>query len=347
MADKSDIRRKHMMNNKTKSGAGENTAGHILQKLRSLLEIDKQGFEEVRILAREVTQREFNGGVFVSGLLAVSNYCRNDCTYCGLRVSNANLPKFRLPLDEIRRASDSLRESGLDRIFFVSGEDRGFRADDILKMAEYAKGIELHVTIGMGVYPESVLREMKDAGTDCYTLKFETSNRAMFDKIKPTADFDERMKCIETIKQTGLELGSGNIVGLEGQTLDDITADILLMHELGIDWAPVVPYLPAPGTPMAETTPMGNVALTLRELSLIRVLMPRTIITAGQPSQGSKLGFADPDGNRAALEAGANILFIDITPLAIRKNFAITPGRLLPGLAPIENLLESMGLEKR
>lgn len=340
-----------MMNNTTISGTGENTAGHILKNLRSLLEIDEQGFEEeVRSLAREITRREFNGGVFVSGLLAVSNYCRNDCTYCGLRVSNANLPRFRLSLDDIRRASDSLRESGLDRIFFVSGEDRGFKVDDILKMAAHAKGIGLHITIGMGIYPETVLRELKDAGADCYTLKFETSNRAVFEKIKTTADFDERMQCIGAIRQAGLELGSGNIVGLEGQTLDDITADILLMHELGIDWAPVVPYLPArefDGTPMAEKTPMGDVGLTLRELSLLRVLMPRTIITAGQPSQGSKLGFADPDGNRAALDAGANILFIDITPLAVRKNFAITPGRMLPGLAPIENLLESMGLEKR
>ena len=335
------------MNNTTISGTGENTAGHILKNLGNLLEIDEQGFEEeVRSRAREITRREFNGGVFVSGLLAVSNYCRNDCTYCGLRVSNANLPRFRLSLDDIRRASDSLRESGLDRIFFVSGEDRGFKVDDILKMAAHAKGIGLHITIGMGIYPETILRELKDAGADCYTLKFETSNREMFEKIKPTADFDERLQCIRAIKQTGLEFGSGNNVGIEGQTLDDISADILLMHELGVDWAPVVPYLPAPGTPMAETTPMGDVWLTLRELSLLRVLMPRTIITAGQPSQGSKLGFADPDGNRAALDAGANILFIDITPHAVRKNFTITPGRILPDLLPLENLLASMGLER-
>ncbi|MCE5251888.1 radical SAM protein [bacterium] len=319
---------------------------YVLDNLKMLLESDGRTFEEkVTAHAREITKRTFNGGVFVSGLLAMSSFCRNDCTYCGLRVSNRNIPRFRLPLDDIRNATDRLRESGIGRIFFVSGEDPGYPIDQILAMTAHAKSIGLHVTLGLGVYPEHVLREIHDAGADCFTLKFETSNREMFGKIKPTVNYDERMACIRNIKPVGMELGSGDIIGLEGQTVDDVADDILLMRELAIDWAPVVPYLPAPGTPMAETTPMGDVSRTLRVISLLRVLMNDIIITAGQPKQGSKAGFADPDGNRAALDAGGNILFVDVTPLAVRKDFDITPGRVLPGLAHVEKLLESTGLK--
>ncbi len=336
-----------MNENITQQGSETESPDYFLCNLKALLEMDDESFEaEVTSIAREITKREFHGGVYVSGLLAISNYCRNNCTYCGLRMSNGDVPRFRLSLNDINDVTDHLSESGLDRIFFVSGEDPGFSVDDIFALTAHASEIGLHVTLGLGIYPENALREMCDAGADCYTLKFETSNREMFGKIKPTADFDQRLDCIINIKPAGMELGSGNIVGLEGQTIDDIAGDIFLMHELEIDWAPVVPYLPAPGTPMAESTPMGDVSLTLRELSLLRVIMPEVIITAGQPSRGSKLGFADPDGNRDALNAGANILFVDVTPHAVRKDFDITPGRILPGLTQIEKLLESMGLER-
>jgi biotin synthase len=128
--------------------------------------------------------------------------------------------------------------------------------------------------------------------------------------------------------------------------VDDAARDILLMEELGIDWAPVVPYLPAPGTPMAATTPMGDVALLMREISILRILMPHAIITGGQPRQGSTLGFADPGGNRDALASGANILFVDITPHALRRDFQITPGRILPGVSHVDSLLAGAGLER-
>ncbi len=315
--------------------------------IRTLLESPLEVFDELRASAREITRREFGNEIPVSGLLAFSNICVNDCTYCGLRVSNTALPRMRLPVDDIRRAIDRFRETGLHRVFLISGEDRAYSTDDIAEATAYAKSLGFHVTLGLGEFPEASLRVFRDAGCDCYTLKYETSNREMFARCKPTSDYDARMACIRAVKPLGMELGSGNIVGLEGQTMEDLVNDILLMRELEIDWAPVVPYMPAPGTPMAATTPMGDVSFLLREIAILRLLMPRTIITAGQPSQGSKLGFADPEGNRDALAAGANIFFVDITPHAMRRDFQITPGRILPGVARIDELLGEMGLERK
>lgn len=321
----------------------------IFQKIKYLLELDEGVFRlELEANARELAGKKFGNGIFVSGLLAISNICCNNCTYCGLRAARSRdeIKRFRLSLDDIKHSTDHLRKNGLDRIFFISGEDPLFPMDDILEMIRYASEIGFHITLGLGVYPENILREMHDAGANCYSLKFETSNRQLFSKIKPGVDFDERLACIRNIKRTGMELGSGNIVGLQGQTIDDLAADILLMHELDCDWAPVVPYIPAPGTPMGETTSMGDVALTLREITILRIIMPDLIITAGQPTQDSSLGFADPLGNRAALNAGANILFVDLTPQAVRQDFDITPGRILPGLASVEQILQDMGLER-
>jgi biotin synthase len=317
------------------------------ENIRTLLLTPAEEFEEARAHAHSITLREFGRGVFVCGLLAFSNICRNDCTYCGLRVSNAALPRMRLTVEDIMRAVERFRETDLDRVFLVSGEDRSYSTGDICRAVAHAKSLGFHVTLGLGEYPEDALRAFRDAGCDCYTLKFETSNRDLFRRCKPTSDFDGRMRCISSVKPLGMELGSGNIVGLEGQTVDDAARDILLMEELGIDWAPVVPYLPAPGTPMAATTPMGNVALLLREISILRILMPRAIITGGQPRQGSTLGFADPGGNRDALASGANILFVDITPHALRRDFQITPGRILPGVAHVDALLDGMGLVRK
>ena len=320
---------------------------HPEEEIRFLLESSGGVSAELFASARAVTRREFGDEVFVCGLLAFSNICVNDCTYCGLRVSNTAIPRMRLDVDDIRRALDRFRETELDRVFLVSGEDRDYSPDKVLTMIEHAKSLGFHLTLGLGEYPANILGEFHEAGCDCFTLKFETANRDLFRRCKPTSDFDERMECMRAVKPLGMELASGNIVGLEGQTVDDLVEDILLMRELSIDWAPVVPYLPAPGTPMAETTPMGDVSLLLREIAILRLLMPRTIITAGQPKQGSTLGFADPEGNRAALDAGGNILFVDITPHAMRRDFRIAPGRILPGVSHLDTLLENAGLRRK
>jgi biotin synthase len=315
--------------------------------LVSLLQMDPGEFgREVSPLAREITRREFGKTITVSGLLAFSSYCYHDCTYCGLRTSNKILPRYRLSTDEIKQVIDHFCESGLERIFLVSGEDKAYPARDICSVVSYAKENGLHVNLALGEYPSETLNAFKDAGADGYTLKFETSNTESFAKIKPITTYEKRLNCIRSIRPAGLELGSGNIVGLENQTMEDIASDILLMRELDINWAPVVPYLPAPGTPMAEHTPMGDVALTLRVLSIVRILMPNVLITASQPSQGSKLGFSDPEGNKNALDAGSNVIFVDMTPQAVRKEFKVTPGRILPGLVQVDAMLESMDLER-
>lgn len=285
-------------------------------------------------------------GVAVAGLLAISNYCRNNCDYCGLRVENDRVPRYRLSLNEIKAALDGVARHGIRRLFMISGEDPANDLTVVLKAVEHATAQGLAVMLGLGIYPASTYAAFRDAGAELYALKFETSNPKIFSSLRDDITLAERMAAITDVRSSGLKLGSGNIVGLPGETLDDIARDIALMRELDISWAPIVPYMPAPNTPLGARQSMGSVDLLLREITLVRHLLPDALITAGQPTQGSSRGFADPQGTRDALRAGANLLFVDLTPKPRKDAFAITQNRYLPRLAEIEQVLADCGLHR-
>lgn len=315
--------------------------------LTAALQMEPEGFRESYFEpARRARSEHYGSTIAVSGLLAVSNICRNRCTYCGLRAPNTAVPRYRLGLDDIKRSLEGIREQGIGRLFLISGEDPGLDMEEMRRAVEYAVRLGFQVMLGLGVLDSGDYRELRQTGADLYALKFETSNPRIFSAVKPDISLEERLQAIDEVREAGLELGSGNIVGLPGERIEDLAADIELMEELQISWAPIVPYLPAPNTPLGENQPMGSVELLLREIALVRLALPQALITAGQPRQGSDLGFADPEGTKEALAAGANLLFVDLTPRDRREDFAITPRRILPRLEEIDALLAELGLRR-
>jgi biotin synthase len=317
-------------------------SSQLWEDVSALLSLTDTEFERtVTAAARETTVREFGTHIAISGLIALSSTCQHDCLYCGLRTSNTVTPRFRLSGKQAMEAIDLAAKSGLTRIFLVSGEDPALDSDGLMSLITHAKTQGLHLSLGFGERPHGELDAFRDAGADCYALKFETSDNILFRRMKPTTTYEHRMAAIWHIRNTWRELGSGNIIGLPEQSVDDIVSDILLMHELSIQWAPVVPFLPAPGTPLGDS-PAGDVSLTLRVLSIIRLLLPHAFITASQPSRTNPRSFADPDGNLEAIRAGANLLFVDMTPRAVRNDFRVTPGRILPELSAVDDLLASL-----
>lgn len=294
--------------------------------------------------ARRRREQRYGNTVAVSGLLAVGNVCRNRCEYCGLRAPNHRLSRYRLGFEEISRSLDGIREQGISRLFLISGEDPGADVDMLCRAISFATQGGFRVMLGLGVPAESHYRAFRDAGAQLYALKFETSNPEIFARMKPDISFEDRLSAIRRVRPSGMRLGSGNIVGLPGQTVEDLVRDIQLMLDLEIDWAPIVPYLPSPATPLGRTQPMGSVDLLLREIALLRLHLPEVLITAGQPRQDSSLGFADPEGTKDALQAGGNLLFVDLTPRDRQEDFAITPQRVLPRLEAIDRVLAELEL---
>ncbi len=169
-------------------------------------------------------------------------------------------------------------------------------------------------------------------------MKFEMSNEAEFNRLNPSTNFKKRMQAIEEVKQSGMLLASGNIVGYPGQRMSDIADDILLMKKLDISWAPIIPYLPAAGTPLAEEGGRGNLNTNLKEISVLRLMMPHINITAAQPGENMKNGLSDVEGNLNALKAGANLFFVDMLPAAMAKNFHVIDDRLIHGLEHVHQL---------
>ena len=186
--------------------------------------------------------------------------------------------------------------------------------------------------------------ELHAAGADEYVLKFEMAQADVFNRLNPSTNFQRRMQAIEWIKQSGIRLASGNIVDYPGQTDEQLAEDILLMQQLEISWAPIIPYLPAKGTPLAAAGGRGSLEKNLKEISLLRIMMPKVNITAQQPGENLANGLADPEGNLNALQAGANMLFADMLPMALAQNFSVVDNRITLGLEHIQSMAERSGM---
>jgi biotin synthase len=319
----------------------------IYDNLKYYLTMDKIEFDKtIKTKAFDTLMKESKGYIDVSALLALTNICRNDCTYCGLGSSN-HIKRFTLDEDSVLEAINFVADNNIKEIFFIGGENPNIKMESYIKYIKTAKNRGLKTNLAMGVFNKEEYKKLKDTGLDTYTIKFEESNPTLFESYKPNITFDKRMKAIHEVKDTGLQLASGSIVGLKGQTLDDVVNDIKLTVDLDVEWIPIVPYLPSHGTKMAEDTPPGDIELTLRAISLLRLMLPKCRITAAQPGLNKDLGFGDPEGNLEAIKHGANLLFAEVTPFALKKLFSITDHRELPRLQQIKELVEPLDLKVR
>ncbi len=294
--------------------------------------------------AKEIHRAMNGNAVTVTALLGYDNICRNQCLYCGMRAGCTGLKRFRLNLAEIKKTEDSARDMGLHRLFLISGEDPGFAFEDIVAAVEHAKMKGFFVSLGAGEFSEDGYRTLKAAGLDEYVLKFETSDEAMFNRIKPSTTFEKRMKAIEAIRKTGMQLASGNIIGLPHQTLEQVAGDIMLMKKLEINWAPVIPYMPVPGTPLAEEGGRGSLEWLIKEIAILRIMLPSIRITAQQPGNDLAKGLADEEGNLNALAAGADNLFVDMLPSELIADFNVINHRIVSSIESIDRLIAAAGM---
>ena len=289
--------------------------------------------------------REHNGGALTaSAMLGCDNVCKNQCLYCGMRAGNREIQRYRIPPAEVLQLADNAREMSLTRLFLVAGEDPGYGFDNLLSLVRGAAERGLRVSLAAGEFSREEYRLLKEAGVEEYVLKFEMSDRETFNRLNPSTTFERRMACIEAIRDCGMLLGSGNIVGYPGQTLEQLADDILLMKKLEIHWAPIIPFMPAAGTPLADEGGRGSLDWNRREIAILRCMMPAIDITAQQPGENPAEGLAGAEGNLAALSAGANLLFVDLLPAALAKNFRVIDHRLIQGLDHIRDMAARMDM---
>lgn len=272
--------------------------------------------------AADQKRREMVGdAVLLRGIIEISNICEQNCQYCGLRKDNRRIHRYRMPEEEIVAAAKMISQSDISTVVLQSGEDR-MPVDRICALVSRIKReTDLFVTLSLGERSDEDFCRFKEAGADRYLLKHETSSRELFEKLRPGSSYENRRRCLKCLKDLGFETGAGNLIGLPGQNLTDLAADLHYLKTLQPDMIGIGPFIPHPETPLADCPP-GSSDLTLKVVSLARLLVPHANIPAT-----TALGVLDKSGRVNALRAGANVVMLDFTPETYRQYYDIYPGK--------------------
>ncbi|MCE5303020.1 MAG: [FeFe] hydrogenase H-cluster radical SAM maturase HydE [Planctomycetaceae bacterium] len=304
--------------------------GDLLDWLRTT---DPERLAELWRLADQTRRRTVGDQVHLRGLIEVSNYCRRQCGYCGLRADHRSLARYRMSDDEVMGCVRQAVEFGYGTVVLQSGEDLGLSAEWVAGLVRRIKAeTPLAVTLSLGEREPDELALWRDAGADRYLLRFETSNRALYERIHPSRpgqQFD-RFELLGRLLQLGYEVGSGVMIGIPGQTYDDLADDLEWFARLKLDMIGVGPYLRHPETPLAawpeasvdEQAPATE-RMTYKVVALARLMCP----WANIPATTALATLNIHEGRELGLLRGANVVMPNLTPTEYRTLYEIYPGK--------------------
>jgi biotin synthase len=305
----------------------------ILNWLRTT---DEDRLDGLWRLADEVRRYTVGDEVHLRGLIEISNFCARSCSYCGIRVENRDVVRYRMTEEEIIGCTREAVEYGYGTVVLQSGEDYGLDADWIEKIIRRIKmETPLAVTLSLGEREEAELAAWRDAGADRYLLRFETSNRALYDRIHPPLPgrSSDRFALLHRLRELDYEIGSGIMVGIPGQTYEDLADDIEMFRLLDLDMIGVGPYIPHPATPLGQSAeepaaPQEEQApntelMTYKTVALARIACPMANI----PSTTALATLNLAKGRELGLSRGANIVMPNLTPSKYRAYYEIYPSK--------------------
>ncbi|HEX2867949.1 MAG TPA: [FeFe] hydrogenase H-cluster radical SAM maturase HydE [Ignavibacteriales bacterium] len=294
--------------------------------------------------ADEVRKAFCGDEVHLRGIIEFSNYCGQDCLYCGLRHSNTEIERYRMTADEIIETAKLISNIGIRTIVLQSGEDPAFDVDKIAYIIYFIKqNCDVAITLSLGERDFEEYKTWRYAGADRYLIKHETANPRLYSIYHQKQKVQERIEHLQFLKSIGFQIGSGNLIGLPGQTVEDIADDLLLCRELDVDMASFSPFVPSPNTPY-RNKPVGSVELTLKTIAVGRILMKNTHIPAT-----TAIATIDSLGREKALRVGANVIMPNFTPTPYRDKYCIYPNKKYIGDNPlnsassIQHIINSMG----
>ena len=285
--------------------------------------------------ADRIRQSIYGKDVYIRGLIEVSNICANDCLYCGIRKSNAQCARYRLPLETVLECCRKGYELGFRTFVMQGGEDGFFTAEHICRYVSSIKKIfpDCAVTLSLGQYSKEEYKAMYDAGADRYLLRHETADEAHYEKLHPASmSFEKRMKCLENIKETGFQTGCGFMVGSPYQTSDTLAADLKFIEKFKPHMCGIGPFIPHKDTPFGNC-PAGTAELTVYLLSLIRLIRPDILLPAT-----TALGTIDAMGREKGILAGANVVMPNLSPVSERKKYMLYNDKICMDEEAAENL---------
>ena len=298
--------------------------------------------------ASETAQEHYGNKVYVRGLIEFTNYCRNDCYYCGIRCGNKNAERYRLSKEEIVECASYGYGLGFRTIVLQGGEDM-FYTDDM--MVDIIKSIKKEhpdcaVTLSIGEKSYESYKAFFDAGADRYLLRHETADFDHYRKLHPeNLSAENRQQCLYNLKKIGFQTGAGFMVGSPYQTVDNIADDLLFLKKLDPEMIGIGPFIPHKDTVFADEK-AGDLNLTLFLLSVIRLMLPTVLLPAT-----TALGTINPRGRELGILAGANVVMPNLSPVGVRKKYALYDNKICTGeeaaecMNCLKNRISSIGYE--
>ena len=286
------------------------------------------GDEEVlsHLFARARAAREavYGRDVYIRGLIEFTNFCKNDCLYCGIRRSNARACRYRLSEEEILACAEAGYRMGFRTVVLQGGEDPWFTDERLCRIVRALKAAQPDraVTLSVGERSRESYQKLFDAGADRYLLRHETATKAHYEALHPPGmSFENRMRCLADLKAIGYQTGCGFMVGSPGQTLEDVARDLEFIRQFGPEMVGIGPFIPHRDTPLGAF-PAGTVEMTCKLLAIIRLLLPDALLPAT-----TALATLDPHGCEKGMLAGANVVMPNLTPLDAREKYALYEGK--------------------
>ena len=312
----------------------------IIQRLKEEHDIDQTGLallletEDVESLAllseeaRRIADGVYGRRIYIRGLVEFTNYCKNDCYYCGIRRSNANADRYRLTEEEILACCRQGYELGFRTFVLQGGEDPYFTDEKICALvAEIRRGYpDCAITLSIGEKPRESYQAYFDAGADRYLLRHETADDAHYRKLHPAElSLANRKRCLYDLKDIGYQTGCGFMVGSPYQTIETLYADLQFIRKLQPQMVGIGPFIPQKDTPFGGEA-AGTLAMTLRLLSIIRLMHPHVLLPAT-----TALGTIHPQGRERGILAGANVVMPNLSPAGVREKYMLYDNKICTG----------------
>lgn len=278
--------------------------------------------------ATDKRQAIYGNTVYIRGLIEVSNICKNNCHYCGIRAGNPNCDRYRLTEEDILSACAEGYELGFRTFVLQGGEDGHFTDERLTSLLSAIKKAhpDCAVTLSLGERTRESYQKLYDAGADRYLLRHETATKSHYEKLHPAPlSFDERMRCLYDLRDIGYQVGCGFMVGSPYQTPEDIARDLKFIEEFKPDMCGIGPFIPHKDTVFADF-PAGTLELTCYLLSIVRLIHPPVLL----PST-TALGTIHPEGRELGILAGANVVMPNLSPASVRKKYMLYDNKISDG----------------
>lgn len=290
-----------------------------------------------RCLAEKMKEKVYGTDIFIRGLIEFTNYCKNDCYYCGIRRSNSHTDRYRLSEEEILLCCQEGYNLGF-RTFVLQGGEDGYFTDE--RMTSLIRSIkekfpDCALTLSVGEKTYETYRAYREAGADRYLLRHETASETHYAMLHPKElSLSKRKECLRNLKKLGFQTGAGFMVGSPGQTTETLVEDFLFLKELNPEMVGIGSFIPHKDTPFG-CEKQGRLEDTLFYLALLRLMLPKVLLPAT-----TALGTIHPYGREMGIKAGANVVMPNLSPVSVRKKYLLYNNKICTGEEAAEGIRE-------